>query len=649
MALLQKVKLYGNERLDLIDFNNVQDFTCADFKEIFKNVYSERSLIVSGFKLYQDSDLINEFPSTSPIYLEVANSTIIHSSSTTDPVFYIGPIGANSVEINLTNGATNYIELELIDVLEAPEARGFWDPTAENNLGKEFAQVVDTVKSADVAITVNTDGFTGGNKVPIAEIEVDNIGTIVALYDRRNLFFRLGQAQPFNSDYKYPFPNGRLEAVHQIVLESSEGYYLHTQNSPLQVWVINHNLGKKYVCCEFYDENNNRLTPVTITATNANTLTVDFGEAKVGRASILVGPNGFYFEYTNGAPSNSWVINHNLNTKYVNFQLYNTSDVAISATTVTATDNNTLTASFGGLTDGYAIVTIGSDEGRFQYVNGAASNNWVINHNLGFQYGNIRFYNALDVELIPDTIKALNPTTIQASFAGAEDGNAIFNADNGGTYLNGEVVVGSTSITQARVATPGTTSIEVYGKSDDKFIIGETLVGQQSGTARKIVSAKENFDSADKSIKNLKQMLDALMTEITKIKFGDDANRYWFEKATYSLKDINNNEEDTLEIGSAFLDGGGTITWNSGTGELSFTSDFTIPVIGTIYTNTISNSNSPLVLADDDVAYIDVNTGANASIAPTITTKALYTSIENRFIIARAVDGNAIIYDRLVS
>lgn len=653
MAILQKVNVLGNERVDLIDLNNIQDFTCADFEQIFKKVFYDASRIIKGFRIYQDSDLSNEFPTTSPIYVEMDGSVVLASGATSGNIFSVGATGTPPTQISLTNSAINYIELELTEVFEAEEARAFWDPTAlipgSEELGKEFAQVVNTVRAVDVVISVNTTGFNGGNKLPIAEIEVNNVGTIIAMYDRRNLFFRLGRNQPFDADYKYPFSAGRLESVHEVVLDSSSGFYIHNQAAPLAVWTITHNLGIQYVAAEFYDENGDKLSPTTVEATDTNTLTVTFSGAKVGYAAVSTGPIGTYFQYTNGAASTTWVINHNLGVQHVNFACYDASNELLTPLTVTATNANTLTVEFSGNEDGHAIVTIGNPDGRFQYTNGAASDTWVIEHDLGYQYGVIKFYDGSNVELVPATLSALNPNTIEVTFAGSEDGVAIFNADDGGTYLSDEVVIGAQSNTAAKVGTPGTTSIEIYGKTDDKFIIGETLVGQQSGTSRKILNVKENFNSADKSIKNFKEMIDALMTEIAKIKFGSDSNRYWFETSDFSLKDLDAGGINLVTVNGIFLDGGGVISWDAGAGELSFTADFTIPVIGTIYTNTILLANSPLILTNGDVAYVDVNIGANANIVPVITSKATFSAANNRFIFARRESDNLYIYDRLVS
>ena len=40
MALLQRVRLLSQERLDLQDFNNLSNFICADFGAIHKYIWS---------------------------------------------------------------------------------------------------------------------------------------------------------------------------------------------------------------------------------------------------------------------------------------------------------------------------------------------------------------------------------------------------------------------------------------------------------------------------------------------------------------------------------------------------------------------------------------------------------------------------------
>ena len=649
MALLQKIKFVGNERVDLKDVNSLQDFVCADFKEIHEKVWSETTQIINGFELYQDQLLTNSTPTVSPIYLNIVGSTVMHTGATSGPEFYIGPETETPLAIQLTNSVTNYVELALTEVLGAEDSRAIWDATANNNEGEEFIQVIDTAKFIEASVSISTSGFTAGNKIPIAEIVVNSLGIITAIYDRRNLFFRLGRGFPYNANYQYPFTNGRRESIHNVVLEAGDGFYLHYQPTPSTVWTIVHNLGVKYVIPKLYDLNGTDITPLasSIVATSTSTLTVTFGVAQTGIGAIELGSAGNYFSHTQGGASGTWTVTHNLGFQYVNFAFYDASDILLTPSTMTATNSNSCVATFGGTPTGHGTVSKGNANGRFTYTNGAASTSWVVPHNLGYKFGTIEFYNVSNLKITPTNISVTDANNITVTFAGSEDGQAVYLSDNGGTYISEETVSGNTSGTSARVVANGTTTLQIYSKIGNSFTIGETLVAQTTGSSRKIVSVKESFFSADKEISTLKKMLDALMSEIARIKFGA-ANRQWFEDSTFSLLDIGGGSGPTT-VTSLLWYGGGTISWNSGTSLMTFTADFSIPIPGTGFTNAIQVASSPIIIAANEVVFVDVDTGSSANLTPQIANIGAFVNTANRFIIAARFGTDLYLQDRLIS
>lgn len=65
--------------------------------------------------------------------------------------------------------------------------------------------------------------------------------------------------------------------------------YLHTQSSPTGSWVIDHNIGYKYVTVNVYDNNDEQLIPLRISAISSNRTQIDFIGATSGNATITVG------------------------------------------------------------------------------------------------------------------------------------------------------------------------------------------------------------------------------------------------------------------------------------------------------------------------------------------------------------------------
>jgi hypothetical protein len=65
--------------------------------------------------------------------------------------------------------------------------------------------------------------------------------------------------------------------------------HLHTQSSPTGSWVIDHNIGYKYVTVNVYDNNDEQLIPLRISAISSNRTQIDFIGATSGNATITVG------------------------------------------------------------------------------------------------------------------------------------------------------------------------------------------------------------------------------------------------------------------------------------------------------------------------------------------------------------------------
>ena len=151
MAVLQRTKISENQRLDLDDYNNIENFVCADFHQLSKKFFSENSLIVKGFKVFQDSSLSNAYPTQSPVYIEIAGSTLLHTNKVSGPSFYVGASGTVPTAITLTSNATNYIEVDL-SVSTAVES-----PTAVLIVLSTSAAVFKAATLSAAAFTIATE------------------------------------------------------------------------------------------------------------------------------------------------------------------------------------------------------------------------------------------------------------------------------------------------------------------------------------------------------------------------------------------------------------------------------------------------------------------------------------------------------------
>jgi hypothetical protein len=139
--------------------------------------------------------------------------------------------------------------------------------------------------------------------------------------------------------------------------------YLHSQTSAANTWSVNHNLEYSYPNVTIYDSTGYVIQPDEIISVDNNTTSVLFNVAQAGYANVSVGGistgQADRFLFTQTSATGSWVINHGLNYKYVNVDIYDNNDQLMIPQVVTATDVNTLTIEFATATSGNAIISKG--------------------------------------------------------------------------------------------------------------------------------------------------------------------------------------------------------------------------------------------------------------------------------------------------
>lgn len=621
--MLQRVNFTENQQIIKKDIDNLQNFQANDFYQVFKNVTNPSTYIVNGFEIFQDSATTDPTLLLSPVYVKLESSTLIHSEkdvSSGEPGFYVGAIGTSAKELALTSNATNYIELDLTTSTGASDIRTFYDPS--NSVS--FSQDIHTVGYIDASLTVNTTGWSGGDKIAIAEITLNSSGDIVSSYDRRNLFWRVAKGNTYDGDYKYTWPNGRYESTHTLTLGIPSGAYLFVQDTPATTWTINHNLNKQFVSFTYYNEFNEAIVPNTVVASTADTLVATFTSAQAGKCVITIGtPSSQYYDHVAGVAATTWNIAHNLGTKYVNIRCYDSSDNFIIPDSILAVDANNATVTFLTATSGNAFVTEGGNSGNFAVVNQAGSSTtWTINHGLSTRYVDVSAYSSTDEVFYPSTITIIDEDNIEITLSSADTGNVAVGAGGGsGEYLDGEIIEGGTSGTTAKVITGGLLTITVESKSSPSFTIGETINGLTSGAANTLNTVKESFNSGDKAITNLKDMLNAIMTEITIIKHGDNINRPWFSALENGIEQIRPKVLGRIaNTGTPSLTSGRNIATviSLGTGQVQIT-----------FTEALDTSNFIVqVTMDSTPGFWAVGTRTTSSvIIETFNTSAVATDI----------------------
>ena len=142
------------------------------------------------------------------------------------------------------------------------------------------------------------------------------------------------------------------------------GAKFHTQSTPSATWTFIHNLSTQYPNVTVYGSNDTIILPQSITATNANTLVLEFGTPVAGYATAGIGGtievNGRtikqYF-----TSSLSWRFEHNIGDRFVSIQTFDGSYEKIIPQTIALTDTTSSVITFPEAIAGWAVGTIGGD------------------------------------------------------------------------------------------------------------------------------------------------------------------------------------------------------------------------------------------------------------------------------------------------
>jgi len=120
-----------------------------------------------------------------------------------------------------------------------------------------------------------------------------------------------------------------------------------------------------------------------------------------------------------------WVINHNLNKKYIIVNFYNKFDnKQIIPETFTLLNDDTAVATFAVGIDGYAVVT-----GITEHYDHIASNNWIIEHTFANKEVIFNVFDNNNVEIFPDTVTIIDDSHISFTFTSLQSGYVVMSND----------------------------------------------------------------------------------------------------------------------------------------------------------------------------------------------------------------------------
>lgn len=205
MAVLGRLLVGSQQRVDLTDFLSIDSYAAGDFKFLIKSL-SENPMVLKGFEIIDAPLAIG----SSAVSVKVSDSVVYYPSSTAGCFFYGLPEGnqlSAPVVPELRTSATNYLYLVLTTSGTAQDSRAFWDPDLNGGTGGEFNQDVNTESVLRVEVGVSVSTFPE-DTVPLCKVVVNSTGIITSITDCRNMMFRLGKGgvNP-NPLYTYAWKN----------------------------------------------------------------------------------------------------------------------------------------------------------------------------------------------------------------------------------------------------------------------------------------------------------------------------------------------------------------------------------------------------------------------------------------------------------
>ena len=141
-----------------------------------------------------------------------------------------------------------------------------------------------------------------------------------------------------------------------------------SQSLAAVTWSINHNMNTRTPLVQVYDINYNQLIPNQVVSVTQNLTEVRFDYGQNGYAVLSSGMAPFVTGSTSllnqTTPALTWSFAHNLNTKYVNFEVYDSTDYTMIPSAIRVIDTNNAEIHMAYPTTGRAVANFSGINGQ---------------------------------------------------------------------------------------------------------------------------------------------------------------------------------------------------------------------------------------------------------------------------------------------
>lgn len=212
MAVLRRVNLLSQQRIDLNDLKSIESASSNDFDDLMKSFVTgtDHGFILRGFELSMSGAIGG---AATGLAVSVDPGAVMHINSSQSGTMYLVPTGMLPQQLNastnplvdgsFTPSAINYIGLEYERYLDTTTDSQvyLWDPTTK----------AETTKTAPRAQVLRfrlkiSSTIPASNILPIAIVTTDASSNVISVTDARFRLFSLGQGgfSP-NPTYQYPW------------------------------------------------------------------------------------------------------------------------------------------------------------------------------------------------------------------------------------------------------------------------------------------------------------------------------------------------------------------------------------------------------------------------------------------------------------
>jgi hypothetical protein len=174
--------------------------------------------------------------------------------------------------------------------------------------------------------------------------------------------FAISASQALSSSYA-------ISASFATYANNAPGFTVQfSQSSAATTWSFTHNLNTRNPIVQVYDTDYKQIIPNDIVGTGVNTAEIRFDYAQAGYV-VMSNGGGLYVtgstsELVQTVGATTWSFTHNLNSKYVNFEVYDSNDYVIIPAGIRVLTTNTAELYFAYAQTGRAVA-------QFSGINGA--------------------------------------------------------------------------------------------------------------------------------------------------------------------------------------------------------------------------------------------------------------------------------------